>query len=844
MIRGSQVASFVALVLAGGCIKSDSLTCGDGRLCPVGSVCDDTHALCVSPDQITQCQGQADQTACATGNCQGGVCLPIACGNGRVDMGEACDDGNTIGGDGCAADCHSTEACGNSIVDTLAGEQCDDGNHLDHDGCSSACQLETLDWQQVTNPGPLVGAHAAYDAATGQVVVFGGTRYAGTGYADLGAGQTTAVWNGRWRQIDAAIGPAARTGFMMAYDHSRGRVVVFGGAIDTNHPYADTWEWDGGRWQRGPDGPARSYATMAYDARLKRIVLFGGLVDNNTYADTMTWLYDGTTWTPQTTATAPPTTIFADMTYDPDRDVVVMFGGREDGSPSETNTVWEFNGTTWRNATPSSGGPAGTVEAPGLAYSAGLHTVVLYGGMSSPGVPQTSTSAMWTWNGTAWTAFAGATPTQRGHHVLVDDGRGGLLVYGGTFQGSQACTGCTPTTGDVDTWVLDPVANAWHAADPPGMREATATATSLDHAQSVIFGGGRIIPSPGTIAYYTDTWRFDGLGWTLGPTGPANYDNASLAYDEAHARYVLFGGQTAQDTTIDNETWLLDTNGAWTQQHPTLAPPPRISAAMAYDAAHAQVVLFGGTDSDTIRGDTWTWDGSAWTQQNPAHSPPAQGDGVLAYDRARQNVVFVGNGDTWIWDGSDWHQVTPAVSPLARIDATLMWNPAHATLVLIGGQIGSGGLFDAWEWNGTTWTQIGTMTRPVARSFEAVFGTADGAGIEMFGGAQQPLSARFTSLGDQWELRSDRPRGSDACVLPIDVDGDGLIGCADPDCWRVCAPLCPPDTSCPASAPQCGNGVCDPLETCHTCPQDCTTCTPVCGDFVCDPGETCPGDCS
>ena len=32
---------------------------------------------------------------------------------------------------------------------------------------------------------------------------------------------------------------------------------------------------------------------------------------------------------------------------------------------------------------------------------------------------------------------------------------------------------------------------------------------------------------------------------------------------------------------------------------------------MAYDAAHGQVVLFGGFNTRAL-GDTWTWDGAAW----------------------------------------------------------------------------------------------------------------------------------------------------------------------------------------------------------------------------------------
>lgn len=77
------------------------------------------------------------------------------CGNGVIEFGESCDDGNTTNGDGCTAACAvqlgyactgqpsvctNTAVCGNSQVEV--GEQCDDGNVTDGDGCSSTCQNE------------------------------------------------------------------------------------------------------------------------------------------------------------------------------------------------------------------------------------------------------------------------------------------------------------------------------------------------------------------------------------------------------------------------------------------------------------------------------------------------------------------------------------------------------------------------------------------------------------------------------------------------------------------------------------------------------------------------------
>lgn len=62
------------------------------------------------------------------------------CGNAHIDPGEVCDDGNTVSGDGCSADCRSIETCGNGIVDIGNGEVCDDGNTVSGDGCSQDCK--------------------------------------------------------------------------------------------------------------------------------------------------------------------------------------------------------------------------------------------------------------------------------------------------------------------------------------------------------------------------------------------------------------------------------------------------------------------------------------------------------------------------------------------------------------------------------------------------------------------------------------------------------------------------------------------------------------------------------
>ncbi|HHH12397.1 MAG TPA: DUF4215 domain-containing protein [Candidatus Moranbacteria bacterium] len=68
------------------------------------------------------------------------------CGNGVVEDGEECDDGNSSDADTCTSACRKT-SCGDGIIQTPNGngqvEQCDRGDTVSGDGCSATCQIET-----------------------------------------------------------------------------------------------------------------------------------------------------------------------------------------------------------------------------------------------------------------------------------------------------------------------------------------------------------------------------------------------------------------------------------------------------------------------------------------------------------------------------------------------------------------------------------------------------------------------------------------------------------------------------------------------------------------------------
>ena len=126
--------------------------CGDTYI-QIGEQCDDSNT--VSTDACTAtCQNaicgdsivRAGVEQCDDGAQNGqpnqcnstcsAITVPV-CGNGAIESGEQCDDGNTANTDACTTTCQNA-ICGDSIV--RAGvEQCDDGNTSDTDACLS-CQ--------------------------------------------------------------------------------------------------------------------------------------------------------------------------------------------------------------------------------------------------------------------------------------------------------------------------------------------------------------------------------------------------------------------------------------------------------------------------------------------------------------------------------------------------------------------------------------------------------------------------------------------------------------------------------------------------------------------------------
>ena len=125
--------------------------CGDG-IVEGGEQCDDGNLAnddaCTSSCKLAFCGDgfvHGGVEVCDDGNvrdgdaCNASCSAGSGCGNGVVDPGEACDDGNQNNSDACVGNCVAAR-CGDGFAQ-LGVEQCDDGNDVDADGCNNTCTL-------------------------------------------------------------------------------------------------------------------------------------------------------------------------------------------------------------------------------------------------------------------------------------------------------------------------------------------------------------------------------------------------------------------------------------------------------------------------------------------------------------------------------------------------------------------------------------------------------------------------------------------------------------------------------------------------------------------------------
>ena len=324
--------------------------------------------------------------------------------------------------------------------------------------------------------------------------------------------------NPTWSTLNPVqVPPGDGSGSSMAYDAATGQVVMFGPSVDEGECLPNvTWTWDGANWSGHhlPTAPAqRELATMAYDGATKQVILFGGFGYDpgcNTVASNLlrdTWAWNGSIWVQEHPTTVPP--VGGCAAYDAAaKQFIMVSAGSADFAPAPPFQTWSWTGTTWALLAPASTPPNGDCS---MVYDPVHKVIVMILAADSTDAQET-----WTWDGATWSRQAdlpSPPPPSSGtiQPMTFDTDTGAALVY---VAQTPPCLATPPshfdiTCTDVDqSWSWD--GSGWsEAAGPSGPSVVDSFAISYDGAthQVVMFGDYSAQTAPNNI-----TWVYSSPG--------------------------------------------------------------------------------------------------------------------------------------------------------------------------------------------------------------------------------------------------------------------------------------------------------------------------------------------
>ena len=847
-------------------------SCGDGFVNAVnGEGCDQGNANSDTPN-----------ASCRT-NCQ-----PRRCGDGIMDAGEVCDDGDVISGDGCSGDCRSLETCGNGIVDVVKGEACDDGNREQGDRCHNdckpprcgdgildlqngeACDLAAAnsnaadascrvdcqlrrcgdavkDNNEICDDGNVVGADGcSADCQSNEIC--------GNGYRDVvrgeqcddvnprgrsgdGCSSTCMLEQLQWRQTMRA--PVQTLLAAVTYDSARQRIVML-----TPPSSADSYlhELSAGAWVKPPFAQPPNVGEqplVTYDS-VRNVVVLLGVGPGNYMA---TWEYDGVTWRRKTFVTAPVNRIGGALTFDSTRGVSVLFGGVINQGTQYVDEIWEYDGATWARRV-HTGGP-GPRRFSALTYDTDRRALIVYGGFKEGVAWQDD---VWAYDGQSWSELPGPNVVLVAASAAYHQGARELWVSG--VNGSDVALAYA---FDGTTWHAKlnvPTVNEL-TANPRLVYQAHLQRVTMVHQLGVMhyedgqwlmdvphgfevnsFGfataeNGRSILGLTQNGQY---WRFDGYNWQVERYDGPHLIGASATFD-ANGDFVVFGLTSPGDAS---ELWVLRVSGWERLWRSTGNPSMRVFSLLFYDPTSGDLVLYGG---------------SAWTGTELGPSL----------------------GDTWVWRGNQW-QVAPVGGPAPRRSpqftaATAMSPPTLLGGVNIDAYYGVGPTLqnfgDMWQWINGSWHHVPAAVEAPAGAyglFEIAWGSYWYVGkdnsvwrydVDRWKqvSINSPLRARYAAAGYFDEIRQQ---------LVVTGGIDWVADKVASDVWRLewGAPAVTVET-CSAQnvdADEDGLSGCADPDCAYRCDPYClpgSSCngSPHCGDGVCDRVDwhedyaICPSDC-
>jgi hypothetical protein len=289
-----------------------------------------------------------------------------------------------------------------------------------------------------------------------------------------------------WHQSSSDTGPAARSRAAFVYDAATDQVVLFGGYLGGDTAVSETWTWNGHWTLRHPSHPppARAWAAAAYDPIRRNVVLQGGVGASGNLSDTWTW--DGNDWNEVSPNDVGPAGLFIrreSAAFDPlSRQVIFLnpCGWFNTDAGCSTDT-WGWDGVNWTRYTAGEGAPPRPSPD---QLNINLGGAIIYTDAKGGDVVMLGGSSPRVWDGSKWSATAGSSslPDTAGGAVVYDDETSTAFSFG-------AAANCS-SDRSADTWEWD--GSSWQQLQPrtrPPARSSTYLAYDSITRSIVMFGG-------------------------------------------------------------------------------------------------------------------------------------------------------------------------------------------------------------------------------------------------------------------------------------------------------------------------------------------------------------------
>ncbi len=505
----------------------------------------------------------------------------------------------------------------------------------------------------------------------------------------------------RWHPIPwTGLGPAARPGAAAAFDEGSGEIVFMGGSNGLSNTCGGTlnavagtvspellepcdrvWRFDraSGSWTVTADAerpPARLWPALAYHRTNQQLVHIGGcdltFPFGNCHNDV--WQHDANGWQqiippddPLVEDDTPTDSVFASAVFDPIRGEVVYSAGYTpcfgNGCPAGSTSatafpgLWSWDGSKWKTLVSLTSTPP--ASASGVAVGAYEGGMVTFGGRpvdaDDPCAAASVSNRTNIWDGLSWQLLPlasdraepgfDATILSIPNGPLPEDQRL-MLIDGGvtecTVDGDGECA-----CGDVYTQ------RAWEFVDEKWLQRPALTPGLAAMAAAAAPNG--------------NTFFFGGYDNQTPCAGPDGVSLSGWADPEVCAYSSLYASTDFPDSSVSIRL----TSAA-----------ARVGAAMVYDTARSELVLFGGTsaaanDATTLTASTDNAVQIDFTPYVPAPDEPQpdlRQSPSLVYAEFAQSVLLFGGfvSDSYICDGE--------------------WTTGHCRT--------------PWQWKGDGWTQL------------------------------------------------------------------------------------------------------------------------------------------